>query len=532
MMLKRWSLLAGLLCVALLSWWAGCSNPNLAGGKLHFDQAGRLADPAERAARYERARDTFIQAMRELPQSGEARLWLGKTYAELGQTDSAAKYFDLAVQLEPVLKTDAQNARDHYWSVMTNLGQASAKGAQEAKTAGDEARADSLYHQALSELRKSMVYSPLKHQSYNLSGIVYFNLEQPDSAIPMFRKSYELSRNADEVGERGKVEKQFLGILERQGDRAYQSGENLKASGDTTAARTSYLRAQQYYQEAFQIRPEDSRLNYMLGVCAYQLSEVSKDPQEKQKLLGEAADRYQTVLKENPADVDVLFNLALLLREVNRLEEAKDMARRLVDLNPKDGVYHDLLAGIEGAGPSGDRAALTQGIVFARVLKSGDEVEPAQAAAKAQGGSPAKKRLLENGPPEQVLVYRETSGKEFEGWFYWGNGVGFIFSGGSEVAQRRFAPVGALVLRDVAIEDKVTSKVVKGTVSNEKNRKYGYVRVQLEALDESGEKLGEVSSAVEGLDPKRQWNFEIPLDGDLAKAAEVKPVEDRGVLGF
>jgi tetratricopeptide (TPR) repeat protein len=530
MMLKRWSLLAVLLSVVVLSWWAGCSNPNLAGGKLHFDQAGRLLDPGERAARFERARETFNVACKELPQSGEARLWLGKTFAELGKPDSAAKYFDLAVRLDTLLRKDAGNAREHYWSMMTNAGQTSAQSGQNAKKDGDEAKAEQLYNQALAELRKAMVYLADRHEAYNMSGIIYFNIGKVDSAVTMFRRSYELSRNA-KLDERVKVEKQFFGIMERQGDKAYQDAERLKVAGDSLPAKENYLRAQDFYHQASEIRPEDSRLNYMLGVCAYQLSQLI--PERRNELLTEATTRYKEVLKENPADIDVLFNLALLLRDIESNQEAKDVAKRLVDLDPKDGTFHDVLARIEGS--LGDKNALITGVTFGRVLRSGREGDVAQAGSSAPAGSDAKKRMLENGKPEQVLVYNESSGKEYEGWFYWSRGVGYIFSQGSEVAQRRFAPVGALKLSNVTIEEKATSKVLKGTVTNDGTRTYQYVRVEFLLVDQSQgaeDPLGVVHSSVDGLEPKRSWNFEIKLDGDLSTATEAKPNNDRGVYAF
>jgi hypothetical protein len=293
----------------------------------------------------------------------------------------------------------------------------------------------------------------------------------------------------------------------------------------------NYLKAQDFYHQASEIRPDDSRLNYMLGVCAYQLSQLI--PERKNELLTEATTRYKEVLKENPADIDVLFNLTLLLRDINSNEEAKSVAQRLVDLDPKDGTFHDVLARAEGS--LGDKNALIAGVTFGRVLRSGVERDIAQAGSNAPAGSDAKKRLLENGKPEQVLVYSESSGKEYEGWFYWSRGVGYVFDAGREIAQRRFAPVGALKVSNVAIEERATSKVLKGTITNDGTRTYQYVRVEFLLVDNSqgGEDdLGVVHSSVDGLEPKRSWNFEIKLDGDLSAATEARPNNDRGVYAF
>jgi len=126
--MRRWTLLAVLASTAILAVWTGCSNPNLAGGKLHFEQAGHLEEP-DRTARFHRALDTFHQAVREMPQSAEARLWLGRTFAELDEPDSAAVAFDQAAKLDPTMK-DVEDARAHYWSVKYNSGLGAFRGLQ------------------------------------------------------------------------------------------------------------------------------------------------------------------------------------------------------------------------------------------------------------------------------------------------------------------------------------------------------------------------------------------------------------------
>ncbi len=518
-MTRRWSFLAVLMGLVLAVLGTSCGgNPNLSGGKLHFDQAGRLTDPVERAARFGRARDTFRKAVEELPQSGEPRLRLGMAYAELGQPDSACVWFDEAIKTDPLIAKDTQNARDHYWSVMFNAGLASAKAAMEAEKGENKPKADSLYRASLADYRKALVYAPERPETHNSCGVVYNNLGMVDSALVAFARAQQYAPNDT------KIHGLRISVLKREGDRLYEEAQRKAEIPDTVGAVASYKASQSYFQQALDLKPADTNLvfylNWYLGVTSYELANLL--PAERDRLQEAAVGYYQNVLKDDPTYLDVLYNLYVILKDAKKGPETLEIAKRMVDLRAKEGSYWGLYGSAQRLAGHNDRV-MGPSLIRA-ALKDGNDVDPAQAQTRATAAGPASdimRRYRENGAPDEIRLF-SLQGKEVECWFYWTRGSAFGFTGGSEAFAESFAPAGTLSVDDAQIIDRNGSKFITGTVSNSGNYAYKYCRVEFNLLDDTGQ-VGWVSSSVDKLDPKGKWNFEIPLTGDGAKATRIEP---------
>jgi tetratricopeptide (TPR) repeat protein len=529
-MMKRWSFLAGLCGIALAILGAGCGgNPNLSGGKLHYDQASRLQDPAERAARFRRARDTFRKAVQELPNSGEARKWLGQTYAELGQPDSATFWLGEAVKTDSLYKKEVKDIREHYWSVNVNAGQASAKAAAEAATAEDPAKADSLYHRALRDYRRAGIYAPTRSETFYNSGIAYNNLGMVDSTLIAFGRAQELAPNDT------KIHGLRIAVLKREGDRQFQDAQKKAEASDTTGAITAYKGSQRYFQQALDLKPTDANLvfylNWYMGVTSWELANLL--PAERAQLVPKAIAYYENVLKDDPTYLDVLYNLYVILKDQGDAPKALEIAKRMVDLRPKDGTYWGLYGGAQRQAKHNDRVFGPTAIREA--LKRGDKIEPAKAQGLATGAGPSSdmmRRFRENGAPDEILAFKDLQGNELANWFYWSRGTAYGFAGGSERYAEAFAPAGVLVVDGAQIVDRNGAKVITGTVTNTGNYAYQYCRVEFNLFNETGQ-VGWVSSSVDKLDPKGKWNFEIPLSGEEAKATRVEaPDAEHPANGF
>jgi tetratricopeptide (TPR) repeat protein len=519
-MTKRWSFLAGFLGVVLAVLGMGCGgNPNLSGGKLHFDQAGRLQDPTERAARFRRARDTFRKAVSELPKSGEARLRLGMAYGELGQPDSACIWFDDAVRTDPLVKEEVKNARDHYWSMVFNAGLASAKAAMEAEKGENKPKADSLYRYSLTDYRKALVYAPERAETHNACGVVYNNLGMVDSSLAAFARAQKYAPNDT------KIHTLRIAVLRREGDRLVAEGQKKAEAADTTGAVVAYKASRGYFQQALDLKPTDANLifylNWYLGVTSYELANLL--PAERPQLLQAAIDYYQRVLTDDPTYLDVLYNLFVILKDGGEAQKALQIAKRMVDLRPKDGTYWGLYGTSQRLAKNNDRVYGPTAIREA--LKRGETIDPAQAqgrATTAGSTSDLMRRFRENGKPDEIRTFKDLQGNELENWFYWTRGTAYGFSAGDERYSESFAPAGTLSVDDAQIVDRNGAKFITGTVTNSGNHVYEYCRVEFNLLDESGQ-IGWVSSSVDKLDAKGKWNFEIPLSGDEAKATRIEP---------
>jgi len=505
----------------MLVLWVGCTNPNLAGGKLHFDQASKLQGE-ERTARFERARQTFAQAVQEMPKSGEARLWLGRAYAELDNPDSAGVNFDLAEKLTPEMAKDVQDTRDHYWSVKYNSGLTSAGDATKAKSEGKEALATEDFRDALKQFKKAALYNPSHHETFTMMGKVYLNLAVLDSAIIMLKKAQAM------VPDDPKMKDDLFLVYRSNGDKAFAKGGEYLVAGDSTAAKSQFQAAVEFYREADKVSPGESDLNFQMGATAYELSNLI--PEKKQQYLGEAVTRYEEVLKKNPADVDVLYNLALTLRDLERYEEAEKIALRLVDVNPREHVYREILGRLQDK--LGNKQGLVTGLIFGKALKDGTPFDPSQASARAEKfgtGNDLRRRYLENGAPDEILTFTDSQGQEYDVWFYWTRGVGYGFVQGKEKYTSSFAPSGVLKAENCELTTAGSSKVVTGTLTNSSSRRFDYARVDIALLDDVGAEIGRVHAETDRLDARGTWKFEIPLTGDNEQALAVQVL---GVTGF
>jgi tetratricopeptide (TPR) repeat protein len=520
-MMRSWKLAAVVVGVLILGLWAGCSNPNLAGGKLHFDQASKLEGP-DRTARFERARQTFAQACREMPKNGEPRFWLAQTYAELDKPDSAGMNFDLAAELTPAMKEDVQKARDHYWSVKHNSGLVSAKSAMEAKAAGKEGEAAADFRDALAQFQKAVLYSPNHAETCTFIGKVYLNLGVLDSAVVMLRKAQSISPDNENI------KKDLFGVYKNTGDKDYAKGQDLMTATDSLGARAKFESAMRLYGEADAVIPGQADLNFQMGATSYELSNLDRD--KKSTYLDDAIRRYQEVLKDNPADVDVLFNLTLVLRDLGRNEEAEKLALRLVDIDPKEHTYRETLGRIQDK--LNNKQGLVTGLIIGKALKDGTPLNPSEAPSRADkfgAGNDLRRRYLESGAPDEILTFTDSQGQDYDVWFYWTRGVGYGFVQGKEKYTTQFAPFGVLTVTKAEIGTKGSSKVVLGTLSNGSSRKFDYARAELTLLDETGAELGRVTTSTQKLDAHGTYSFEIPLTGDNEKALEVKP---QSVVGY
>jgi tetratricopeptide (TPR) repeat protein len=527
--MRRWSFLAVLIGLSLLTLWAGCSNPNLAGGKLHFDQARLLEEP-ERSARYRRALQTFQKACEEMPASGEARLWLGETYAELDRPDSADMNFVMAEKLAPTTKELVATTRDHYYSDKYNSALASAGAALKARGQGDEKGAMTGFRDALSRFRKAATYSPNHPQTYTMMGKVYLNLAKVDSALVLLQKAREIAPNDE------KVKNDLYSVYREEGDKAFQSASeaigSAKSHQDSLTAGERFQSAAELYRAADSIISGESDLSFQLGATAYELAQI-KPPSQRAELYNESITRYEAVLKDNPADADVLYNLVLVLRDVKRNQEARDYALRLVDLKPHDGVYREILGRTEDALDSvNGKQALLSSLVFGRALKSGLKVDAGEAAKRADAfgsGTEIKRRYLENGAPEEILTFNDAQGAEYEVWFYWSRGLGYGFVGGKEKFSTKFVPDAALQLGKAEIGTKAGAAALTGTISNKSGHKFTYARAEFKVFDDEGGEIGRVHASTSELNAHGTWTYEIPLTGAKEKAVKAELIS---VLGY
>lgn len=389
-----------------------CKNPNLSGGILHFDQK-----------RYERARQTLLQAIAQEPTNAEAYFWLGKAYAELDSTYKARETFlkaeGLAGTKYPNMKQDVANALDHYWSARHNDGLGYAKAAQDAKAIDklDEMKKD--FRLALNQFKRAQVYNPNKEETPRNMGVCYFNLGQVDSGLVMLEQAQKLSPPGDSRASQ---------ILFTQ----------YRELGDQAAEKGDYVSAVKFYSEAEKLRP-DPDLQYSLGVVHYQLAEADTSNKKAEYL--KAVEYFEKTLAQKEDDQDALYNAASLYYELKNCERGVVLAKRMLDLNPREGRYYDMVGRLNDClGKKSERVA---GLVFSAALKRGDliPVDGLKEKIESLGGtSDAMRKYREEGKPEEVRSFTDTGGGEYLCWFYWTRGKALAFIRGEYKYEMDFKP--------------------------------------------------------------------------------------------
>jgi tetratricopeptide (TPR) repeat protein len=414
------AVMVGALAVAFL---AGCNNPHLAGGKLHFDQK-----------RYERALSEFELAAKDMPESGEARLWLGRAHAELDQPELAAKSFDEALQLDPRIEADIKNAREHYWSERYNSAITSTKEADDLKAQGDTTAARGDFEKALADFQKALIYNPESISTRTNIGATEFNLGEIDKALEIFQEVRNMAPDNAEV------KKTLHSVYVDQGNRSYNAAVDARDSQDTEKAKKMFEAARQFYAQAHDIDPDDIDLEHNRAVVAWELSDL--DPENKQALLDEAQAAYTKVLEAEPDNTDVLENLSILYSNLGENEKALEFAQRLVDLDPKNGRYHTNEGRIQGE--IGDKTAMFGDLLIGQALGQGMTQETSDARVEAEKWGPRSDELArfrEGGPPEEIRVYVDPGGQQYDVWFYWSRGACYAFNQGKEIFSKRFKRV-------------------------------------------------------------------------------------------
>jgi len=409
------------LCIVPIG-LSSCKNPQLSGAILHFDQG-----------RFERARETLLTAAGQEPDNAEIYLWLGKTYAELDSTqlavDNLKKASQMAGDLHPEMVEEVKNALEHYWSVRHNEGLSAAQAAQEANALGNEEEAAGHFRHARNQFQRAQIYDPTREETPRNLGAVYFNLGEVDSGLAALKASRELAGSDNEL-----ASKLLFDQYRYLGDQA--TGRRT-ASGDIDPE--GLADAIEFYREAEQMRPDDADLLFSIGVVYYQRANL--DSAGRTEMLTQAVQYFDKALVVSPDDQEALYNAASLHLELKTCDEGLVLARRLLDLSPRDGRNHDLVGRMLDC--KGEKTQRVAGLVFSRALTSGEVVvqeEYRTLREKWGAQSDLVRKYREEGDPDEVRIFTDTDGGQYVAWFYWARGKAIAFYDGERRYETSFKP--------------------------------------------------------------------------------------------
>jgi tetratricopeptide (TPR) repeat protein len=392
-------LAAALLLAVIVAALAGCADPLVRGGSMHFD-----------AGRYEEAAGVFEQAVARNPNDAEAHLWLARSYSELGRIEDAVREYERALSLSPSLASQVSANRRRYWLSQHSRGE-----------------------RLLGEALVMKDGSTQRTERLNQAAEAFENAARlaPEKALT----DYQFSRLYEARGDKAFADKaleQAFRKAETDRDAVPTLFPLLKERAKNAANANRYAEAIETFEMALRLSPDDLDLMIDLATVHLLMAE-DKGPSGGIDGYRKAADLLERVRKVKPADADVLYNLATVRFRLDQTASADSLIHRYLMLKPDDPDGYDLLAELaRSAGrPEQAQTAALAARVLALKRPVGDPADWARRAVEKFGpGSDLGRIYSSLGVPDEVHTLKDKS-TLFEVWFYFGKGRVAAFENGA-----------------------------------------------------------------------------------------------------
>lgn len=464
--MKTLSILAAALSIAAIAADVALArNFHCAGGlqyrRLWYEEKDKNGKTAEYKKLLAKAISELEMCATEDPKDYEALGVLAWSYAEADSAAAAGRAFDAAIKglTEKGDKKGVQvveNNRNSYALIAFNEGIGQIKTGQElypdfckkpenADEEGRRAEAGKKYAEAIVSLTKSHALKGGEVATIrNLATVHAMRCEYSqavvhlEQALKIAPEDADLKTLLNQI--RGKMAGNLIGegkfddaitfysdLLKKDpnnADNLIGLGEALFERAQTKkddARRPDFKAAGEAYASAGKIR-NDADL-WFNSAIAYQNA----------GLYDKAELSWREVVKIRPNDSKAMFELATVLSELKRYDEAIKTIHPVVLADEKNADIHRQLGAIYTK--AGNNQKGTEELMVYLTLHNGKAVGDAAAEAKkAPPGSGAAKTLSSNGAPEAVYEWTADNQK-WQTWFYWGKHVAYHFQGGT-LAQK------------------------------------------------------------------------------------------------
>jgi tetratricopeptide (TPR) repeat protein len=399
-------LAAALFVAGLTLGLAGCGDPLIQGGTMHFD-----------AARFDKAAEVFEQAVAKNPGDAGAHLWLARSYSELGRIPESVMEYERAVSLNGSLESESNAHRLRYWRQQYVRGEALLREALviDAKSP----QRDDRMKQAADAFGYALMLAPQK-------GLTY----------------YQMYRLHEARGEKEESLKNFNLALSRAGedrDLAQEIVPVLKKHGRDAVLGGDYEQAVSDYSSAARLKPADLDLMIDLASAHLLLAESREtSPEQKEAGYREAGRVLEEVRRQRPLDPDAIYNLATI--RIRSLDHAGavNLLNEYMALRPRDPDAWQLLGEVkkELGRPGETRVAALASRAMALNRPVADARDWSRRAAERFGpGSDLGGTYARQGPPEEVHTLTESAGSLVELWFYFEGKIVAAFRDGKAVGD-------------------------------------------------------------------------------------------------
>ncbi|OPX35528.1 hypothetical protein B1H10_00995 [candidate division KSB1 bacterium 4484_188] len=256
----------------------------------YYKKAREVDDPVTRKKMYAKAAEKFLKAHQANPERSEPLAPMSVSFLETGDTATAVKYMDKAIEMNPKKDTLMVTVGDFYTKI--NRMDKAVELYKKALTVNPDNTAahlalgqvyaqQKLWDKAIEQFDISAKADPKNATIPENIAIIYYNNEKYAEAVPYLKKSLELDPSNKDMYE--VLSLCYLQMAQKHIDK-YTDTENMD---EKAAADQIYKTALPFLEDAVKKFPDSALLWNNLGVCYAQegMKEKAKAAFEKQKQL-------------------------------------------------------------------------------------------------------------------------------------------------------------------------------------------------------------------------------------------------------
>lgn len=456
-------LLVAALAVTMIAALAGAAharNPHCAGGMQYVSQALRDKDRGN-AEDYQRemnkAVDQLSMCATEDTADFEAAGYLGWAYADLDSAGPAGVWFQKAYQ-GALAKGDKKRAdiistnRDHYWVMVFNDGIKAIQSGQELQESGAKDEAAKSLATAIDKLTRASLLRVGHAQTLRSLATAYAVAGNFDAAEAVLRNGLVLAagdtavhildetlrsvrsnkanallgaNKIDEAlayfGELTKSEPNNADLWQGLGDAYFKRATMPNAA----TKKADYKAAADAYAKASALNPANADLAFNAALGYQNSGELA---------LAEA--NWKAVLKTKPNDTEALTNLAQVLADEKKYDDARVALEQVISIKPDDKSVFRQLAGVYSKANNNLKTAEMM-FIYLPLANGTPAADPKKAATdSAKPGTGAANTLSAMGAPDKVMNWSDNAAGPLQTWFYTAKKLAFTFNAKGLMVQK------------------------------------------------------------------------------------------------
>jgi len=331
----RGALAVAALAVLLLD-FTGCGSSATSGGIIYFRQKN-----------FEKAVEQLSIAVKTNPRDYKAQYHLAISLAELQRWSEAATHFEEARVAAPAKKAEVDIQQEHYWAENHNQGVADLNTRDFMAAAAHFEAATQVWPEKAASY--SLLGSSYSAMAISAKGDTLAQRENFEKASEYFGIAVRRTPRCRHLARAGPgaapaQEDGGGGALLPERPRRHPAGLHRQAHGDPPAAGDQAFLAKRWdvayerYLKAAEIRPDDARTQYQLGLCRFNDKKYAESADHFQKAADLSEGTEQEVFE------DSLYNMGLAALNAEQGQRAIEAGERLVAANPAKADYYLLRA--------------------------------------------------------------------------------------------------------------------------------------------------------------------------------------------